>query len=237
MLLDNINKQIIVFSDGPRIEEIEINLPIKIDGYTFNPSLFRKNNAENYLSYSKEILKKCGNKPVSLEVISDTPQEMIEQALKLGALKDNVYVKIPIVFTNGASTKEVIKSLISQNIKLNITAIFTLDQIKEIIFEIKDTKTILSVFIGRVFDSGINGQKHMAEINNFIHDNSICQSLWASTRMPYDVIKAIDTKTDIITMQIDQIKKLNKFNKDLNEYSKETVSQFYSDAQDSGYHF
>lgn len=237
MLLSDINKKITVYCDGPKIEEIDTKLPLIIDGYTFNPSLFRKNGAEDYLSYCKDILDKCENKPVSLEVISDTPEEMIEQALKLGALKDNVYVKIPIVFTNGFSTKEVVKSLISQNIKLNITAIFTLDQIKGIISEIKDTKTILSVFIGRVFDSGIDGQKHMAEINNFIHNNSNCQSLWASTRMPYDVLKAIDTKTDIITMQIDQIKKLKNFNKDLNEYSKETVSQFYSDAKDSGYHF
>jgi transaldolase len=237
MLLNTINKQIIVFSDGPKIEEIEIDLPIKVDGYTFNPSLFRKNNAKNYLAYSKEILKKCVNKPVSLEVISDTPQEMVEQALKLGALKNNVYVKIPIVFTNGDSTKRVIKSLIEQKINLNITAIFTLDQIKNIISEIKDTKTILSVFIGRVFDSGVDGQKHMTEINKFIHNNSNCQSLWASTRMPYDIIKAINSKTDIITMQVDQIKKLNNFNKNLNEYSKETVAQFYKDAHESGYYF
>ena len=89
MLLKDINDKIIVFSDGPRIEEIETDLPLKIDGYTFNPSLFRKNNAEDYLSYSKEILKKCGNKPVSLEVISDTQKEMIDQGFKLGSLKEN----------------------------------------------------------------------------------------------------------------------------------------------------
>jgi len=237
MLLNKINTKITVFADGPKIDEIGINLPVEIDGYTFNPSLFRKNNAEDYLAYSNEILRKCKNKPVSLEVISDTSQEMIEQALKLGKLSDNVYAKVPIVFTDGNSTKEVIKSLVNQNIKLNITAIFTLDQIKNIIPIIKDTKTILSVFVGRIFDAGVDGQEHMREINNFIHDNSSCQSLWASTRMPFDIIKAIDTKTDIITMQIDQIKKINKFNKDLNDCSKETVSQFYSDAQESDYNF
>ncbi len=237
MLLKDINDKIIVFSDGPKIEEIETDLPLKIDGYTFNPSLFRKNNAEDYLSYSKEILQKCGNKPVSLEVISDTAKEMVEQGFKLGSLKDNVYVKIPIVFRNGESTKEVITELISQNIKLNITAIFTLDQVKHIIEEIKNSKTILSVFIGRVFDTGVDGEKHMRVINNFIHENSSCQSLWASTRMSYDIIRAIETESDIITMQVDQIKKLNKFNKNLNEYSKETVSQFFNDANASGYKF
>lgn len=237
MLLSDINKKITVYCDGPKIEEIDTKLPLIIDGYTFNPSLFRKNGAEDYLSYCKDILDKCENKPVSLEVISDTEEKMIKQGLKLGSLKENVYVKIPIIFTNGNTTKNVIKSLIQQDIKLNITAIFSLDQIMNVIDDIKDTKTILSVFIGRVFDSGIDGNKHMIEINNFIHNNSNCQSLWASTRMSYDVIRAIETKSNIITMQVDQIKKLETFNKDLIEYSKETVNQFYKDANASGYKF
>ena len=129
MLLSDINKKITVYCDVPKIEEIDTKLPLIIDGYTFNPSLFRKNGAEDYLSYCKDILDKCENKPVSLEVISDTEEKMIKQGLKLGSLKENVYVKIPIVFTNGNTTKNVIKSLIQQDIKLNITAIFSLDQI------------------------------------------------------------------------------------------------------------
>ena len=237
MLLSNINKNITIYCDGPKIDEIETKLPIDIDGYTFNPSLFRKNKAEDYISYCKDILAKCENKPVSLEVISDSEEKMIEQGLKLGSLNENVYVKIPIIFTNGNSTKSVIKSLIQQKIKLNITAIFTLNQIMHIMNDIKDTKTILSIFIGRVFDSGVDGSIHMTEINNFIHNNSDCKSLWASTRMSYDIIRAIETKSDIITMQIDQIKKLNMFNKDLNEYSRETVNQFFKDANASGYKF
>tara|TARA_A100001011_G_C14320195_1_gene850168 strand:+ start:4044 stop:4757 length:714 start_codon:yes stop_codon:yes gene_type:complete len=237
MNLDKINDHITVFSDGPKIDEINENLPVRIDGYTFNPSLFKKNNAKDYLEYSKEILKKCGDKPVSLEVISDTPKEMVDQALKLGKLKENVYVKIPIVFTNGQSTKNVIKLLINQNVKLNITAIFTLTQVKGIIEDIKNSKTILSIFVGRIFDAGLDGKQHISEINEFIHNNSSCQSLWASTRMPFDIIKAIETKTDIITMQVEQLKKLNNFNKSLLEYSKDTVTKFYKDARDSGYHF
>ena len=154
---NNINQKIVIFLDGPKLDEINIKLPVNIDGYTFNPSLFRKNNAKDYLSYSKEILKKCGDKPVSLEVISDTEDEMFRQGKILGSLKENVYVKIPIVFSNGKSTKKVIRKLIKQNIKLNITAIFTLDQIKDIIDEIQHTTTILSIFVGRIFDTGIDG--------------------------------------------------------------------------------
>lgn len=237
MKLNEINKSITVFSDGPNIDEIDMKLPINIDGYTFNPSLFKNNKADDYLIYSKKILEKCDKKPVSLEVISDTENEMIEQGIKLSNLKDNVYVKIPIVYTNGESTKNVISKLVDKQIKLNITAIFTLEQIKNILPVIKDTETILSVFVGRIYDSGFNGKKIISEINNYIHENSKCKSLWASTRMTYDIVRAIETKTDIITMQVGQIKKFDKFEKDLLEYSKETVKQFYNDAKNSGYDF
>ena len=195
--------------DGPKIDEINSQSPTNIDGYTFNPSLFRKNNAKDYLTYSKKILEKCGDKPVSLEVISDTKNEMIRQGMIL-KLKENVYVKVPIVFSNGESTKEVIQELIKQKIKLNITAILN-DQVKDII-DIKNTNTILSIFVGE-FLIYIDGKKIIEEINYFIKKNSKCKSLWASTRMPYDIISAIQTKTDIITMPLDQINKLSKFGK------------------------
>ena len=236
-ILEELNKKITLFCDGPKINEINTKLPLSVDGYTFNPSLFRKNNAKDYLDYAKGILEKCGDKPVSLEVISDTKDDMIRQGIILGKLKENVYVKVPIVFSNGKSTKEVIKELVKQNIKLNITAIFTLDQIKDIISDIKDTKTILSIFVGRIFDSGIDGKKIIEEMNSFIKENSKCKSLWASTRMPYDIINAIKTKTDIITMPFDQINKLSKFGKKQDDYSIETVKQFYEDALKSGFKF
>lgn len=131
MKLKNIQNKITIFCDGPNLDEIGLNFPVKINGYTFNPSLFKKNSASNYLDYSKMILDKCENAPVSLEVIADDENKMVEQAKKLATLKNNVYVKIPIVFTNGKSTLKVISQLIKNNIKLNITAIFTLDQIKK----------------------------------------------------------------------------------------------------------
>ena len=96
---------------------------------------------------------------------------------------------------------------------------------------IRDTKTILSIFAGRIYDSGIDAQENMKEINKFVHQNSECQSLWASTRMSFDYISAINTNTDIITMQLSQIKKLSGFGKNLSEYSRETVQQFFNDAK------
>jgi transaldolase len=225
------SNKILLFADGPNINEINNDYKIKIDGYTFNPSLFKKNGAKNYLNYCKEILKKCSEKPVSLEVFADEEKDMINQARVINNLGNNIYVKIPIIYTNGRSTLNTIKTLIDENIKLNITAIFLIDQIKNIINSIRDTKTILSIFAGRIYDSGIDAQKNMREINQFVHQNSNCQTLWASTRMSFDYISAINSNTDIITMQLAQIKKLNGFGKSLSEYSRETVQQFFNDAK------
>tara|TARA_B100000989_G_scaffold81467_3_gene58182 strand:+ start:1222 stop:1935 length:714 start_codon:yes stop_codon:yes gene_type:complete len=237
MKLEQIQNKIKIFCDGPNLHEINSDLSVKLDGYTFNPSLFKKNKADDYLAYSKMLLKECGDKPVSLEVIGDEKNKMIEQGIKLANLKNNVYVKVPIIFTNGDSTKDIILELVKSKIKLNITAIFTLEQIKNILPIIENTETILSVFVGRIYDSGVDGGQIIEEINSYVHKNSKCKTLWASTRMSFDIVKAIQTKSDIITMQIEQIRKLNKFGKNLVEYSKETVNQFYNDAKSSGYEF
>ncbi len=225
------SKKILLFADGPNIDEINNDYKIEIDGYTFNPSLFKKNGAKDYLNYCKEILNKCSEKPVSLEVFADEEKDMINQARVINNLGKNVYVKIPIIYTNGKSTLNTIRTLVDENIKLNITAIFLIEQIKDIMNSIRDTKTILSIFAGRIYDSGVDAQENMKEINKFVHQNSECQSLWASTRMSFDYIAAINTNTDIITMQLSQIKKLSGFGKNLSEYSRETVQQFFNDAK------
>ena len=160
---------------------------------------------------------------------------MIEQAKKLSSLANNVYVKIPITFTNKTFTKKVLEKLVSEKIKLNITAIFTYHQVKEILPIIKDTNSILSVFAGRIFDCGQNAIEIMKKINENVKNNSKCRTLWASPRMPYDYLSAINCGTDIITMQGSQIKKLKMFNKDLEEYSLDTIKQFYNDAKSSGF--
>ena len=121
-----IKKEIKLFADGLNINEFEDDFGIEIDGYTFNPSIFKKNGAKDYLEYSKKIIEQCKSKPVSLEVFADQEKEMIDQAIILDSLGSNVYVKIPITFTNKEYTIGVISKLVEKNIKLNITAIFTL---------------------------------------------------------------------------------------------------------------
>lgn len=229
------NKKIKLYLDGPSTEQIKEDHKIQIDGYTFNPSLFKKNGAKDYLEYSKKILSECANKPVSLEVFADDEENMIKQAKILNNLATNVYVKIPIVYTNGKSTYNVIEALAKEKIKLNITAIFLIEQIKKIIPAIKDSSSILSIFAGRLYDSGIDAKEKMIEINNFVHQNSSCLTLWASTRMAFDYIVAETINTDIITMQIDHVKKLKLIGTDPTEYSIETVRQFYKDAKVSGF--
>ena len=120
---ENLRNQISIYADGAVLSELSSEKDLNVDGYTFNPSIFRNHGAEDYISYCKEILKLVDNKPVSLEVIADD-EEMLDQAKILNELSSNVYVKIPIMFTNGNSTVDVIKELASEKIKLNITAIF-----------------------------------------------------------------------------------------------------------------
>tara|TARA_B100000700_G_C15043052_1_gene856344 strand:- start:2317 stop:3015 length:699 start_codon:yes stop_codon:yes gene_type:complete len=229
------NKKINLYMDGPRLDQINNSYGLEIDGYTFNPSLFKKNGATDYIGYSKKILEICSGKPVSLEVFADDHDGMINQGKILNNLASNVFVKIPISFTNGDTTSKVIHELLNLGIKLNITAIFTLEQIKNIIDIIKDSESILSVFAGRIYDCGVDAKEKVKEINTFIKDNSKCKSLWASTRMPFDYVTAIDVKSDIITMQISHIEKLKMFGTNLNDYSLKTVKQFYEDAKSSGF--
>jgi len=221
-----------IFLDGPNFKEIKkfIN---KIDGFTFNPSLFKKLKAKNYIKFCKKILENCNNKHVSLEIIADDELNAIKQGEILSKLGKNVFVKVPIMFTNGKSTKKVMKYLVSKNINLNITAIFTIDQIKEIMPIIKKTNTVLSVFSGRLYDIGIDAEKKFKEISKYVKKISKCKTLWASCRMTYDYQLAKRSGADIITMPTNFLEKmkLNKI-KPLH-YSKLTVKQFYKDAQKS----
>ncbi len=230
-------KKINIYADGVDLKDLKkINQPI-INGFTFNPSLFRSNNVTNYINHSKKILKIIKNKPVSLEIIADDEKNMIRQAYKLSNLANNVFVKIPISNTKGVSSRNVIKELSSNNIKLNVTAIFTLNQVKQVLDVMDSPKNILSIFSGRIFDIGIDAVKHTRKINKYIKKHSKCKSLWASPRMVFDVINAIDAESNIITMSPQLISKLSLFNKSADDFSLDTVKMFYNDAMKSKYKF
>lgn len=228
-------KKIKLFADGLKINELSGDFGMEIDGYTFNPSIFKNHGVKNYIEHSEKLLQKCNNKPVSFEVFADEEKEMIKQAKILNKLGSNIYIKVPITYTNKSFTTNVLEILVKENIKLNVTAIFTLDQIKKVLPIVKDTNTILSVFAGRIYDCGVDACEIMEKICNEVKANSKCQTLWASPRMPYDYISAINVGAEIITMQGPQIKKLSMFGKKLEDYSLETVKQFYNDALSSGF--
>ena len=222
-----------VFVDGPEISEI--NEFLNLDGFTFNPSLFKKLGAKDYLGFTKEILAETKNKPVSIEVFADDEENCFNQAKKIASLNKNVYVKIPITYTNGNSTKNLIKKLSGEGILLNITAIFTLDQVKEISSSLEDKRHILSIFSGRLYDIGVDAFEVFKDITSFAHNNTKCETLWASCRMAYDLKSAEEAGGDIITMTPQFIRKLKLFGKNPSEYSLETVKGFFNDAKKAGY--
>ena len=223
-----------IFIDGPTEEDMKV-LSNKVDGFTFNPTLFKNLGVKDYLLHCKKVIQISNDLPISLEVIGDDHETLLEQSKILSSLAKNVYVKIPITFTNGSSTLTVIEKLISKKINLNITAIFTIDQIKEIMPVINSSKSVLSVFAGRLFDIGIDAKLVMNNMSSYIHKNSNCELLWASSRMHYDLLTAQETGCDIITMTSGMYKKLTLIGKDPHDYSLETVKMFYKDAKESGF--
>ena len=198
-----------------------------IKGFTTNPSLMRKAGAKDYKLYSKKILKICKNKPVSLEVFADELKEMEEQGLKINTWGKNVYVKIPVLNSKGKFTGKVIKELNKQNIKLNITAVYTSSQTNKILKAInKKTKVIISMFAGRSADAGKNPipefKKSIAMAKKFKN----VEILWASVREPYNYLQAKQLGCHIITIPPSIIEKIEKFGKSFEKLTNETVKNF-----------
>ena len=227
--------EVSIYLDGPSLEQIaEIDSNV-IKGFTFNPTLFRNAGVLDYLGHCRKILEACDDLPVSLEVIADDQEGMIRQARTLAGLGSNVFVKIPITFTNGESTREVIGILAAEDIKLNITAVFTLHQVETVLPRLGQGHSIISVFAGRLFDIGIDAVAATQTIVDRVRSESNCLVLWASPRMVYDFKNASSAGCDIITMAPTLIQKLDLFNKASEEYSLDTVKMFHSDAVASGY--
>ncbi len=220
-----------IFLDGPSLKEIKKIK--KVNGYTFNPFLFKKLGAKNYLKFVKKIIKTTKKKDVSIEVIGDDHFTCLEQARKISKIDKSIRVKIPICYSNGKSTKLLIKELIKLKIKLNITAIFTIGQIKAILPIVRNTTTVLSVFSGRLYDIGIDAADKFIKISNFVHKNSKCKTLWASCRTAYDIVSSNKSKADIITISPDLYFKSKKIGYSPIKYSQDTVKGFLNAAKKS----
>jgi transaldolase len=226
-----------LFADGADIGNMyELYVCGKVSGFTTNPSLMRKAGVKDYKLYANKVLELIPDMPISFEVFSDDLEIMEREAKEISSWGDNVYVKIPITNTFGESTAPIIKNLSDDSIKLNITAILTLEQVDVAIDNLSiNTPSIISVFAGRIADTGINPKYIMVMSSIKISHNKNCELLWASTREFYNIIQAINSGCDIITVTPDILKKLPMYGKDLTELSLETVKMFYEDAVAAGY--
>ena len=224
-----------IFCDIAEINQIKkFNKKKIVKGFTTNPSLMRKAGAKDYKFYAKKILKVCSNKPVSLEVFADDYINMKKQALKINTWGKNIYVKIPIVNSKGIFMGKVIKELNNQNIKLNITAVYSAHQTKKIVKLInKKTKVIISIFAGRAGDTGKDPVPEFKKSVMFSKKFKNVEILWASVREPYNFLQAKQLGCHIITVPPSIIQKIEKFGKSFDQLTKETVKNFLSDSKKS----
>ena len=223
-----------IFCDIADINQIKkFNKKKIVKGFTTNPSLMRKAGAKNYTKYSKEILK-ITNKPVSCEVFADDIQNMISQGTKINTWGKNVYVKVPVTNSKGKFMGQVIKELNKNKIKLNITAVYTFKQTKQILNNIdKKTKVIISIFAGRMADTGKDPIPQFKESIKLSKKYKNVQILWASTREPYNYIQAKQLGCQIITAPPSIIEKIEKFGKSYDKLTTDTVKGFLVDTKKS----
>ena len=224
-----------IFCDIADFKTIKIfNQKTFVDGFTTNPSLMRLAGARNYKDYSIKILKICKKKPISFEVFADSPQEMLKQAYKINSWGKNVYVKIPVINSKGVFMGSVIKELSNKGIKLNITAVYTFEQVKKIYKNLnKKTKSIISIFAGRMSDKGKDPLPVFKKSIFLTKKNKNIEILWASTREAYNYIQAKQLKCNIITMPPKVINQINTFGKSYKAMTLDTVKGFLSDSKKS----
>ena len=222
-----------IFCDIAELNQIKkFNKKKIVKGFTTNPSLMRKAGAKDYKKYSKKILKICPNKPVSLEVFADDYLNMKKQALKINAWGKNIYVKIPVTNSKGIFMGKIIKKLNNQNIKLNITAVYTAKQTQKILKTVnKKTKVIISIFAGRAADTGKDPVPEFKKSIALSKKYKNVEILWASVREPYNYIQAKKLGCHIVTIPPAIIEKIEKFGKSFDQLTKETVKTFLTDSK------
>ena len=207
-----------------------------VQGFTTNPSLMRLAGAKNYENYAKKILTICSNKPISFEVFADNADQMIKQGLKIKKWGRNVYVKIPVTNSKGKFSGKAIRYLSHKNVKLNITAVYTTQQTRKIISNLnKNTKSIISIFAGRMSDVGKDPVPIFKECVKLTKKYNKIQILWASTREPYNFIQAKQIGCNIITMPTKIIEKVSKFGKSFQSLTIDTVKKFLIDSEESNF--
>ena len=224
-----------IFCDIADFETIKsFNKKKIVDGFTTNPSLMMLAGAKNYKDYCLKILIICKAKPISFEVFADEPKEMLRQAIIINKWGKNVYVKIPVVNSKGMFMGSLIKELSSKNIKLNITAIYSFEQVKKVFKCLnKKSKSIISIFAGRMADKGKDPLPIFKKSISLIKKAKNVEVLWASTREAYNYLQAKKLKCQIITMPPKIIDQISGFGKSFNEMTIDTVKGFLIDSKKS----
>jgi len=207
-----------------------------VRGFTTNPTLMRKCGVSDYEAFARDALSAIGNLPISFEVFADEFDEMERQARQIAKWGDCVFVKIPITNTRREPSISLIRRLSADGVKLNITAILTLDQVRRVVDALnEEIPAIVSVFAGRIADTGRDPVPHMVEALQILTAAPCAELIWASPRELFNVIQAHDIGCHIITVTNDILKKLTLIGKDLDDYSLDTVKMFHDDAAVAGF--
>ena len=226
-----------IFADGADKEGmLEMYKKPYIKGLTTNPTLMKKAGIKDYEAFAKDILLEVKDKSISFEVFSDDLDEMEKQALKIATWGENVYVKIPITNTKGIPTYSLIKKLSDKGVKVNVTAIMTLEQVRDVVLNLnQNVPSYVSVFAGRIADTGVDPVPLMSAAVQITSMNSKAEVIWASPRELLNVFQADEIGCQIITVTNDILKKLELVDYDLSSYSLDTVKMFYNDAVSAGF--
>ena len=207
-----------------------------IQGFTTNPTLMKKAGISDYEAFAHDILRSIPDRPISFEVFADEFEEMERQALKIKTWGENVYVKIPVSNTRKEMSYDLIQRLSEAGVRLNITAMLTLDQVEQVADAVRNgPESIVSVFAGRIADTGLDPVPVMKEALEILQSAPRAELLWASPREVLNIYQADAIGCHIITATNDIIRKLSLAGKDLAQYSLETVQMFYGDAEKAGY--
>jgi transaldolase len=226
-----------LFLDGAEIAQMKAAYAARqVKGFTTNPTLMRKAGIADYEAFAREVIAAIPDMPISFEVFSDDFASMEKEARKIASWGGDTYVKIPITNTKSESACPLIKRLSADGISLNVTALMTVDQVKEVAAAISSSsRTIVSVFAGRIADTGVDPVPLMAECARILAPNPNAELLWASPRELLNVLQADECGCHIITATKDIVSKMPLLGKNLSQYSLETVKMFYDDARAAGY--
>jgi transaldolase len=226
-----------LFADGADVAAIRTlyENPL-IQGFTTNPTLMRKAGITDYERFAHELLEAVPDRPISFEVFSDEPAEMEQQALKLASWGEHVYVKIPVTNTRGERTEQLLRRLVESGVKVNVTGILTLEQVDWVSECVTgDVGTYVSVFAGRIADTGVDPLPIMSAALQLVSDRPGIELIWASPRELFNVVQADRIGCHIITVTHDVLKKLPILGRPLEQLSLETVKMFHEDAVAAGY--